>query len=155
VERDETGKPPPVRIAVVEDDDMLRELWREVLEADGYEVVTFADGGSFLHAIQARARVRQAMAELERARNDEGATLRHEHFDLAIIDLILPDMHGVTVIYEAKKHRQKCIAVTGSSETDRAAAALAGAVLPVEKPAAIKALRHVVKAALLLDTGRE
>jgi hypothetical protein len=43
-----------------------------------------------------------------------------------------------------------CIGISGSSDTDRASAHLAGAKMVVEKPAAIKGVREVVRAALLL-----
>lgn len=72
-------------------------------------------------------------------------------FDVALIDLMLKwgGMHGVTVIRTAS-HFVTCIALSGSSATDLASAHLAGAKLAVEKPAAIRGVKEVIRAALAL-----
>ena len=60
-------------ILVVDDDKNTRRLMRAVLEAEHYTVTTAADGEEAL------------------------AALDHEHVDLIVLDVMLPDMDGFTV----------------------------------------------------------
>jgi len=71
------GRAAPARaILVVEDDASTREMIEELLTAQGYSVITAADGA------QARARVAQALPEL------------------VILDLVLPKMSGMELLAE-------------------------------------------------------
>jgi CheY-like chemotaxis protein len=69
----ESRKP---RILVVDDEPLIREMAREILEASGYEVTEAADGQSGLETfLEARG-----------------------GFDLVILDLVMPRLHGFQVM---------------------------------------------------------
>ncbi len=67
------------RILLVDDDEILRELMRLVLESEGYELVECADGQQGLEA------------------------LRGSGFDLVIVDLRMPVMDGARFLSEASQ----------------------------------------------------
>jgi CheY-like chemotaxis protein len=69
------------RILLAEDDDMVRGLLKEVLEANGYQVIAVSDGESALHEIQ----------------------VPDEEIHAAIIDIVLPHKNGRDVFLEAKR----------------------------------------------------
>ena len=60
-------------ILLVEDEENLQEALKLNLELDGYEVTTSSDGA---HALN---------------------TIKKEHFDLVILDVMLPEIDGITV----------------------------------------------------------
>ncbi|MBC7536106.1 MAG: response regulator transcription factor [Ferruginibacter sp.] len=60
-------------ILLVEDEENLQEALKLNLELDGYEVTTSSDGA---HALK---------------------TIKKEHFDLVILDVMLPEIDGITV----------------------------------------------------------
>lgn len=66
------------RILVVEDNDLNRKLFCDVLKANGYEVVPVSDGNNFL------------------------ATARKSDPQLVIMDIQLPNVSGVDLIAELK-----------------------------------------------------
>jgi len=68
-----------VRIAVVDDEEVMRRLVTEVLKGEGYEVSPFSN----------------AMEALERAKK--------ENFDLILTDLKMPEMDGMELIKSAHK----------------------------------------------------
>ncbi len=67
------------RILVVEDTELLRRMYRDRLIQDGYEVLDAADGLAAL------------------------SILRDEHFDLILLDLIMPRMGGIQVLEAVKQ----------------------------------------------------
>ena len=69
------------RILVVEDNDLNRKLFCDVLKANGHEVVPVADGNNVL------------------------ATARRFAPDLVIMDIQLPGVSGVDLIAEIKRDR--------------------------------------------------
>ena len=75
-----TGVPGPVakRILVVEDNDLNRKLFCDVLKANGYEVVPVSDGNNFL------------------------ATAKRSDPQLVIMDIQLPNVSGVDLITQLK-----------------------------------------------------
>jgi DNA-binding response OmpR family regulator len=144
------------RIAIVEDDPKLRELFKDVLMAEGYEVETFVDTASFADALRSgvasnRERIARAEKELADAHEaemvDGGAKVIP--YDIALVDLGVPDIHGITLIRNSK-HYVTCVAITESSDTDRGSAVDAGAKFAIERPVAIRRLAKIVKAALEL-----
>ena len=66
------------RILVVEDNDLNRKLFCDVLKANGYEVVPVSDGNNFL------------------------ATAKRSDPELVIMDIQLPNMSGVDLIAQLK-----------------------------------------------------
>lgn len=67
------------RILVVEDTELLRRMYRDRLVQDGYDVVDAPDGLAALSII------------------------RNEHFDLILLDLIMPRMGGIQVLEAVKQ----------------------------------------------------
>nr|WP_247713722.1 response regulator [Qipengyuania sphaerica] len=70
--------PVAKRILVVEDNDLNRKLFCDVLKANGYEVVPVSDGNNFL------------------------ATAKKSDPQLVIMDIQLPNVSGVDLIAELK-----------------------------------------------------
>ena len=68
-----------LRILLVDDEELIRSVLTEVLQAEGYEIVTASDG--------------EAALEL----------LRREPFDLVITDLVMPGVSGSEVLEVAKR----------------------------------------------------
>lgn len=112
------------RIAVVEDNEALRDLFCDVLVAADYGVDGYDSAEAFLSS-------------------------DWRSYALAVVDLQLVKMHGVTLIRTICRD-VKCIAVTGSDVTLRAQALLTGAAVAIPKPIKIDALRHAVAFALAL-----
>ena len=76
------------RILVVEDNDLNRKLFCDVLKANGYEVVPVSDGTNFL------------------------ATARKSDPQLVIMDIQLPNMSGVDLIAQLKRdHAMRSVPV--------------------------------------------
>lgn len=69
----------PKRILVVEDTELLRRMYRDRLVQDGYEVADAPDGIAAL------------------------GLLRDQHFDLVLLDLIMPRMGGIQVLEAVKQ----------------------------------------------------
>jgi DNA-binding response OmpR family regulator len=67
------------KILVVDDEENIRQLYKEEFEDMGYEVSTVADGG-------------QALAVLDR-----------EKFDLVTLDMRMPDMDGIETLRKMKE----------------------------------------------------
>lgn len=84
------------RILVVEDDDLSREIVRELLEYAGHDVMEAPDGVVALRLLS----------------YDE------KRYDLVVTDLIMPKKDGMELITEIKRDypRIKIIAVTGGDE---------------------------------------
>jgi DNA-binding response OmpR family regulator len=92
------------RILVIEDDSMLRNMMRQMLEHEGYEVLVAEDG------IEA------------------GKLYKKNEVDLVITDVLMPEKDGLEVIMEirAKMPQVKIIAISGGgriSHTDYLVAA--------------------------------
>lgn len=69
----------PKRVLVVEDTELLRRMYRDRLMQDGYEVADVPDGLAAL------------------------AVIREQHFDLILLDLIMPRMGGIQVLEAVKQ----------------------------------------------------
>lgn len=71
------------KILLVEDDDFIRELYVIYLKDDGYAVTEARNG-------------------------QEGVDkFKQEFFDLVLLDILLPEKDGITVLTEIKKHNPK------------------------------------------------
>ncbi|OSZ82293.1 DNA-binding response regulator [Chitinophagaceae bacterium IBVUCB1] len=68
-----TTKETKASLLVVEDEESLRDALKLNLELEGYEVTTADNGPSVIKMV------------------------KNEHFDLIILDIMLPDMDGITV----------------------------------------------------------
>jgi DNA-binding NtrC family response regulator len=101
------------RVLVVDDDTLITDSFRLVLEAQGYLVRTATTA-------------RQALAEIEQG-----------EWDLAFVDLVLPDMDGLELLRRLQSMRPALVAVviTGHGSGARGFAARdAGAYAFLEKP---------------------
>ena len=84
------------RILVIDDDDQVRQMLKQMLEREGYEVIDAADG-------------------------KEGIRLyRNEPTDLIITDIIMPEKEGLETIRELKQDFPdiKIIAISGGGRLD-------------------------------------
>jgi DNA-binding NtrC family response regulator len=120
-------KPKNTSILVVDDDLVLLQNLKEILEAEGYEVTTAADG--------------------------EGALLllKEETFDLVLSDLALPGIDGMEILNYLGREQPRCpcIIFTGYGTINNAVAAMRqGAYDYFTKPVDPTELRLVVARAL-------
>ncbi len=117
----------PARMLVIDDDPLVRQGLREILEAQGYEVETAADGESGL------------------------ALLQEEAFALVFTDLALPGLGGMDVLQYLVGHQPEClcIIITGFGSIKNAVDSMRlGAFDYLTKPVDPQELRVVVKRAL-------
>ena len=79
------------RVLVVDDDEDVREMLRQMLERQGYEVTTAADGKEGI------ARYREALV------------------DLIVLDIVMPEKEGLETIMELRRDSPevKIIAISG------------------------------------------
>ena len=114
----------PLRILLIDDDHLVREVLREHLVQEGYEVCTAESG-------------QDAMAQLETG-----------IFDAALLDLYLQDMTGIQIL-ETMKRRDPdidAIMMTGSPEMETAIQALRlGAYDYLIKPVDLVALKLLLQ----------
>ncbi|MGB9180267.1 MAG: response regulator [Pyrinomonadaceae bacterium] len=117
------------RILVVDDDQELLDLLSYALRQEGYDVLAAHDAFEGLSAIE------------------------KEHFDLALLDVMMPKMDGLTMLSELRKRREdlKVIIITALSTPDTAISALRDQACDfLAKPFDLPELLSAVKAALKL-----
>ncbi len=117
------------RILVAEDDAPSRELVKDILEAEGYEVIEAADGG------EALAKIKQTVP------------------DLAILDIRMPVLGGFAVLEHVRREHSlshlRVIAVTAfGMEQDRVRILAAGFDAHVSKPVDEATLTAQIRALL-------
>ncbi|MCS7202935.1 MAG: response regulator [Thermodesulfovibrio sp.] len=83
------------KVLIIEDNELVRETLKEMLEFLGFEVTLAEDGNTAIEKF--------ILAETKK-----------EPFDLVFIDLILPGMHGFEVMKELKKIKSDITAVISS-----------------------------------------
>ncbi len=85
-------------IIVIDDEEMVRATFRDLLEDRGYDVTEAADGEQGIKAFEARPA------------------------DVVITDLLMPNKEGIETILELRKARPgvKIIAVSGGGSTKQA-----------------------------------
>ena len=88
----------PKRILVVEDDLFLRELYTDILTAEGYRVESAADGEEALQKIKAGG------------------------YDLILLDIIMPKMDGLEVMRQIQsnppQNPNKCVVFLTNLDKD-------------------------------------
>jgi two-component system CheB/CheR fusion protein len=124
-----------VKIIVVDDDDLVREAMRAVLEDDGRVVETYASCEAFLEAF------------------DPGKSA------CLLIDAYLPGMSGIELLEKLHQdgHRLPAIMITGNADVSMAVQAMkAGALDFIEKPIGREELIAGIERALELseDSGK-
>ncbi len=121
--------PPPPRILVVEDELRVALLLAEVLEAEGYEVETVANGLLALEKIE-------------------------EHdYDLILSDLRMPELDGLGLYRELERRQPTLLArllfVSGTTEQPEYRNFLAETAVPVlSKPFSLVDLQQVTRRVL-------
>ena len=92
------------KILLIEDESQLSEIYSSVLEKNGFEVEVIKYG------TQAKERL-QAIYEGQK-----------ESPDLILLDLILPDLNGIEILEESRKHPQTkdipCFVLTNYSDNE-------------------------------------
>jgi PAS domain S-box-containing protein len=129
-----TPTPPPERaqgtgtILLVEDEDVVRELARRVLERQGYTVLTCANGGEAV-----------ALADADDRR-----------IDLLLTDVVMPGLRGYEVAQRVAATRPdiKILYMSGYAEEALVGRATINGSALIEKPFAIDALASRVREAL-------
>jgi CheY-like chemotaxis protein len=121
------------RILVIDDEDLIREVIREMLEPEGYVVLTAANG-------------------------KEGLRLFHKELpDLIITDIFMPEMEGLETIRELRRHSPdvKIVAISGGGERGMVSflshARRFGALRTLEKPFSREDLLNNLKELLTED----
>jgi len=112
------------RILVVDDDDMIRDSFKAILESEGYLVDTAKSG----------------LEALERTEEDA--------YNLALLDIKLPDIEGTELLVEMHEEtpRMMKVMVTGHATLENAVEALnLGADAFIMKPVRPKELLRVVE----------
>jgi len=85
------------RILIIDDEELFRQMLKQMLEQAGHEVMEAADG-------------------------NQGLALFHEHpADLVITDMFMPEKDGISTIHDLKEEFPdlKLIAVTGGGNRRR------------------------------------
>lgn len=132
---EQESMPPPEGkgeiILLVEDEERLRDISRDMLETLGYQVLTATNGREALEAYKAAERV-----------------------DLVMTDLVMPTMGGKELIQELKKldQRARALAITGYAlPVQQAELREAGILEIVCKPFDVKVLGRTIRR--ILDEG--
>jgi len=116
-----------MRIAVVDDEEIVCRRLKAAMEKEGYHVDAFARGEDVLNA------------------------MARESFDLLILDVVLPGLNGMEVLTRVKgTHKDtEVILITGRASISSAVEAMKkGAFHYVEKPFRMDELKNLVKQAL-------
>ena len=124
------------RILIIDDEQIVLEVLRKILELEGYEVVTAANG-------------------------DEGIELfSQKPFDLVVTDMVMPEKDGLQTILDLRKEDPDLavIAMSGggtiSKERYLAVAGYLDGIITITKPFSLESITEAV-AKLLSETDEE
>ena len=86
------------RILIVDDEDDLRTLLRDLLSVQGYQISSAADGEEAI------------------------SLLKRDKFDITLLDIQMPNMNGIQVLKYIKEHtpRTRAIMLTGYADLKHA-----------------------------------
>lgn len=116
-----------MRILLADDEPMIRDLYRDMLQGNGHSVDTVSDGTEVLERIS------------------------EADYGLLILDLFMPGMDGFKTLTELKKVGQKVpvIVMTGHYPDDEVRGRIAGLGVRevLRKPVMITALERAVESA--------
>jgi len=117
------------RLLIVDDEGDLRNLLSRVLTSEGYEITTASNGAEAI------------------------AILQKEAFDVALLDILMPEENGMTVLKHIKEHHpgMKSIMITAYSNLHTAIEAKEfGAAEFISKPYKLETIRLALRK--VLDT---
>ena len=127
-----------MRIAVVDDEEIVRKRLQQSLVKEGHQVKTYPSGEAFL------------------------GSLDGSRFDLVYLDVVLPGLGGMEVLQaiKARAPDTEVILITGHASLDAAIEAVKlGAFHYVSKPLKLEEIRHLTQKALehkrLLEENRQ
>jgi len=122
---------PSRRVLVVEDDSLIRELLRDVLTVEGYDVVTATDGQVALQHLQ------------------------DEQFDLVLTDLLMPRVNGDQVLEAVLQSERPCpvVILTGRADDEQQERLEQRAHAVLAKPFQIADLLQVLGSAVPSQTA--
>jgi CheY-like chemotaxis protein len=107
------------RLLVVDDDAAINATFESILRGEGFDVATASDGAQAI------------------------ALCRREHFDVILLDLVMPGMDGLVVLRELRQFcsESRVVILSAYIEPDREAEAFRlGAVAVLPKPPELKKL---------------
>jgi two-component system phosphate regulon response regulator PhoB len=115
------------RILIVEDEEVIRDMIALALEEEGYEVVAVSEGKTALNLLQ----------------HPNSGGNSEEHYDLVVLDLMLPQVHGLDICrllrYQGNIVPILMLSAKGS-ETDRVLGLEVGADDYLTKPFSMREL---------------
>jgi DNA-binding NtrC family response regulator len=130
-----SDQPSPITVLVVDDEELLAKSCKQILVAEGYQVLTESRG-------------RQALETVRRSRPE-----------LVLTDLMLPDFDGIDLLKEIKALAPETLVVmiTGFATVDSSVAAIqAGAYDYIPKPFTATQLRILIgRAAQQVQLARD
>jgi two-component system phosphate regulon response regulator PhoB len=121
----------PVKVLLIEDEELIRDTIYLALSEEGFEVCTAADGQTALEFLQTRSR--------------DGLTVSepHQKFDLVILDLMLPNINGLDICRLMRRQGNNVPILMLSAkgaETDRVVGLEVGADDYLSKPFGMREL---------------
>lgn len=128
-----------VRLLAVDDDEATLRGYQSVLKTVGYEVDTAEDGAV-------------AIAKIERARE------REEPFDMLLLDLVMPNLDGLSVLRELRKREIFQLTAIASGRLDSRVcveAASLGVVDFFAKPSSILKMNDMIERVFAEERERE
>jgi DNA-binding response OmpR family regulator len=116
-------------VLLVDDEDLLRDLMREALAAEGYRVIDASDGRAGLRA----------------------ATTHAAAIDILVTDLVMPYVSGEQLATELRQHRPELRVLFLSGYPEAISTRHDGTISFLEKPFSLSAL--VARVRLLLGSA--
>jgi diguanylate cyclase (GGDEF)-like protein len=120
---EETGEKHPVRLLIVDDEEIMREFLREVLKDEGYEI------------------------ELAVSGKDALAKMHASKYDIVLTDIVMPELDGLGVVAATKElsYEPSVIVMTGYASMETAVESMKlGAADYITKPFNIDQIRIIV-----------
>jgi two-component system phosphate regulon response regulator PhoB len=121
----------PVKVLLIEDEELIRDTVALALSEEGFEVCTAADGQTALELLQTRPR------------DGLSASEPHQEFDLVILDLMLPYINGLDICRLMRRQGNNVPILMLSAkgtETDRVVGLEVGADDYLSKPFGMREL---------------
>ena len=115
-------------VLVIDDDENIQEILREIISEQGYRVVAVGTG-------------EEALKQVDK-----------QHFDLVLLDLVLPGLDGVEVLQSIKEKYEKAVIVVITGYGDDPIALKAISLCPlllIRKPFRMKDIAEVLNMVLM------
>ena len=115
------------RILVIDDEEFIRSNLKRILSSSGYQVTVLESGTSALNL------------------------LKKTEYDLILLDLNLPDIHGLEVLKKVKELNEETLVIimTGYASVESAVEAIKlGAYDYIKKPFKADAIKLIIKLAI-------